>query len=201
MKHIVAVSAALLFAGCASTMTPTQQPYYDAQSGSVFAEGFPVSRISPPSHFEYQRNHAESSQREHSTPGPSGSADTESYGYAWVDAGNDTAVMTALLESLDSGSRFLPQSASSGYEFKGDQRFIYNERWGRYSDMAGDASVIPANAPECAATVDLLAVSRNERQRFVGVYSEGVPCDEVNRLSRNDWDQLRQRAYGAYGVN
>ncbi len=199
MKRFALAGIALLLSGCAATSTTSQAPYYDYDTSRLVATGFPVSEVAPPQDFRYQRGKSEAGSREHASPGSS-SARTNTHTFAWYSPEDSTAVMTALYESLDSGSRFLPQKTSDGFEFKGDQRFIYMERSGRYTDMAGDSSLIPAAAPECAASIDLLAVSRDERRRFIGVYTEGMPCSDINRLSRADWEQLRQRAYSAYGI-
>lgn len=199
MKYVVAFLAVTTLSGCAAF--PSQEPpRYDQDLGAVTAPGYPVKTIPTPAGFTFAGGGYGDESRDYNSAHSQGRADVDRAYFAWVKDDTETAVMTALFERLDGNSYFTPQSRSDGYEFIGPTKVIRMIEEGRYQDIAGDASKIPVSAPDCARRVSLLTQSRTNRERFVGVYAEGMPCEDLGRSTGHDDDRLLGRAYRAFGL-
>lgn len=199
MKHIATILATASLTACAAL--PSQAPpQYNQDIATVTAPGYPVESIPMPDGFTFAGGGYGAENREYDSAHNQGSADVDRAYFAWVSSNGQTAVMTALFERLDGSSYFTPQDRSDGYEFIGSIKLIRMIEEGRYQDMAGDPSKIPSGAPDCAQRASLLAQSRTNRERFVGVYTEGMSCDDLGRSTSHDDDRLLERAYKAFGL-
>ncbi|MEL7966403.1 hypothetical protein AAG587_08500 [Vreelandella neptunia] len=196
MKQLIAVSAALFVAGCATTQSTSQVPYYDEGQQALIGEGYPAPRIEPPSSFSLVKKYDDARAQ----PG-SNTINSREIGATWVDGDDLTAVATALYQGLDEGFQWGAGDNIEGVDQVGGTRFEYATGDGFYQDVTGDIDFIPDGAPKCAHSVALISYSDDRSKRTLLTYTEGLAyCG--NRLVINDEvdDELRERAYQAFGL-
>lgn len=197
-KALLALPVVALSA-CATLPWLSAPPHYDYSQQALIGPGYPIGRIARPQGFELFNVYEDQYAQKHATG--HGIADVSMAIASWVSETGDTAFASGSFHGAAVGSYYSPTDGSDGYEFVGRQRFQYTFEKGRYHDIVfGGVAAVPENAPTCATAVSLVTYSRDRRKRVVFDYAEGIPCDRLAMLFKQNDEALKQRAYRAFGI-
>lgn len=198
MKQLIAVSAALFVAGCATTVEPKQEPLFFPSQNAAVAEGFPFERVSPPSTYSLNDNLKNNEQRSSDMAGDASQIKIDQYAFNWESG--DGSLLSLWHIGAKPGTELFPLGDTDGYEFVGSQRISYWSGWGRYNEMTPETATPITPTPECVKGVQIGATTVNNRFRSIASLYEAVPCSDGPAIGQSEYTAQRERLYRLLGI-